>query len=193
MENKLVGLTGGIGSGKSTALRILKDFGFNTLSCDEICYDLYKKRKVKEIIKASFPHAVKGEKKLYIDKKELSKCLENDGDYEKLTSITTPLIINEALKRAKKLGGTVILETPILFESKVEDLFDKIIVVLRNKMTRIDDTIKRSNLSEEEVLTRINRQIDYDNFDFSPHIVVENNSDKKALEVALKKVVKENL
>ncbi len=195
MRKLFIGLTGGIGSGKSTALNALNDLGFKTLSCDEITAYLYTKKKVLKRIKKAFPSAVKGKFKLSLDREELSKALKADSDYKILTDITVPLILGEALYRASKLlyRYNVVLETPLLFENKLEWAFDKIIVILRDKESRIDSVKKRSNLDREQVLTRINRQIDYDNFDFSKYIVVYNDGDVESLTKNLQDCVKKLL
>ncbi len=195
MRKLFIGLTGGIGSGKSTALNALKDLGFKTLSCDEITAYLYTKKKVLKRIKKAFPNAVKGKFKLTIDREELSKALKEDSDYKTLCGITVPLILGEALYRASKLlyRYNVVLETPLLFENKLEWAFDKIIVITRDKKSRIESVKKRSFLSEEQILTRIDRQIDYDNFDFSKYIVVKNDGAKESLSNGLQDAIKQIL
>ena len=59
--------------------------------------------------------------------------------------------------------------------------FDKVIVVLRNKEQRILSVIKRSNLTKEQVVARIENQVDYDRIDLSKFIVINNDKDEKAL------------
>ena len=67
----------------------------------------------------------------------------------------------------------------MLFESKLESMFDKVIVVKRDKDSRVNSVIKRSNLTENQVLSRINNQIDYDTFDFSKYnVIINDNLDK---------------
>ena len=56
----IIGLTGGIGSGKSTALDILKKNGYKTVSCDDITRELYRKRKTLKKLRGEFPSAIKG-------------------------------------------------------------------------------------------------------------------------------------
>ena len=56
----IIGLTGGIGSGKSTALNALKEKGYSVISCDEITKELYKKRKILKVLRKEFPTAIKG-------------------------------------------------------------------------------------------------------------------------------------
>ena len=65
---------------------------------------------------------------------------------------------------------------PLLFEGGYEEYFDGVVVVLRDKNDRIKSVLKRDNLSENEVIKRLNSQIDYDNHDFAKYYVIHNNS-----------------
>ena len=177
-SNRLIALTGGIGSGKSTALKILQDARYKTLSCDKITSELYEKRKVKLKLKKLFPTAVTGFFSPVIDRKAISTIVFNDKDkLEELTALITPLVLKEAKRQAKKLGGVVFVEVPLLFERGYQDEFDAVIVVTRNMKTRIASVMERSNLTEQETVARINNQFDYDNADLSDYAVIENDGD----------------
>lgn len=179
MKNrKIIAITGGIGSGKSSALQFLAKQGFLTLSCDDVCRDLYKKRKVKKQIKKMFPTAVDGKLFLKINRKALAGLIFNDGDnYNKLYSYTTPEILKLTLKKARKQKRDTFVEVPLLFECLATEYFDDVIVVLRDKDKRIKAVTERSSLNPEQVEKRMARQIDYDTYDFSKYITVENNTD----------------
>lgn len=179
MKNrKIIAITGGIGSGKSCALQFLKEQGFSTLSCDDVCRDLYKKRKVKKHIRQMFPTAVDGKLFLTINRKALAELIFEDSDnYNKLYSYTTPEILKLTLKKARKQKSDTFVEVPLLFECLATAHFDGVIVVLRDKDKRINAVIERSNLSKEQVEKRMARQIDYDDYDFSNYTTVTNNGD----------------
>ena len=117
MKNlKMIALTGGIGTGKSSALNILQEAGYKTLSCDKITAELYEQDKVKKKIKKLFPSAVTGKKDLVLDRKAISQIVFNDkGMLEKLTALVTPMVLKEVKRQAKKLGGVVFVEVPLLF------------------------------------------------------------------------------
>lgn len=178
MENKKIALTGGIGSGKSTALEILQGAGYITLSSDKIVSDLYCTRKVKKILKSIFPSAVSGFFNLKIDRKEISRlAFSNSELHEKLTHAITPLVLNEINKRAQKLKNSVFVEVPLLFECGYQNEFDAVLVITRPLQDRIESVKLRSNLTEQEIVARIKKQTDYDNFDLAPYVVIENNGD----------------
>ena len=189
-KNILIALTGGIGSGKSTALSLLKKMGYFTISCDKITADLYKKRWIKKQIKVLFPTTVSGKVCLKVDKSEIAKIVfTNKQLNQKLTDFLTPIIFNQSIKIASKNKGIVFIEVPLLFEKNYVDKFDFVFVVVREKTARIESVIKRNNLTEQEVLSRMAMQVDYDKIALSNYVVIENNSDVEQLKKRLIKAV----
>lgn len=181
-----VAITGGIGSGKSFLLDILKEKGFSTLSCDKIAREIFEIRKIKKVLKTLFPSAVSGKIFLSVDRKKLSEIVFSDRhELDKLNALTHPVIIEETIKRAKKMHSPVFVEVPLLFEGGYQNLFDKIIVVTRAKSTRIKSVIERTRMDENDVLLRMKNQVDYDNMDLSPYVVINNDQTKQHLEKEL--------
>lgn len=176
--NKLIAITGGIGSGKSLALNIIKSAGFSVLSCDQIVKDLYKKHNIKCVLKGIFPTAVSGTKRLKINTKKIADITFFDKQkHTELTSAITPLVLEEVLKKASRKKGLVFVEVPLLFECGYQDRFDGVIVITRDIDARIESVKARSNLTEEQILARINAQIDYSKLDLSNYKVIFNNGD----------------
>ncbi len=192
--NKRIAITGGIGSGKSTALWIVKRLGYLTLSSDSIVNELYKKHAVKILLKEAFPSAIKGNIKLRIDRKELAfLAFSSTENHQFLTNLITPLVMQEIDKLTTNKKGLVFIEVPLLFECKFENRFDKVFVITRRLDERINSVKKRSNLTERQILERIKRQVDYDNIDLSPFTVIQNDGDKQALKLQLELQIKELL
>ncbi len=191
----IIGLTGGIGSGKSAALAALKKNGYKTISCDDITRELYRRRKTLENLRAEFPSAIKGKLFLKADKKEIARIVFSDKQkYAFLNEFLTQETFAVAMRRAKKhaeKNKVVIVEVPLLFENDAQSAFDKIIVITRDKSARIAAVKKRSNLSEEEIAARINAQFDYDKKDLSAFTVIKNDGEKSDLAAAVIKAVKE--
>lgn len=190
----IIGLTGGIGSGKSAAIAALKEHGYKTVSCDEITRELYKKRKTLKTLRGEFPSAIKGRIFLKADKKEIARVIFSDKKkYRFLNEFLTQKTFDVAYRRAEKLakkGGKVIVEVPLLFENNFADKFDKVIVITRDKEKRIASVKARSNLSGKEITARISAQIDYDKFDLSPFTVIKNDGNISDLAAAVLKAVK---
>lgn len=176
-KNKIIAITGGIGSGKTALISILKEYGYYTVSCDEEIASLYSEKTVIDRIRALFPTSFVDGK---IDKKIISDIVfNNEEELAKLNGILHPLVMERCLKKAEETNGKGVsfIEVPLLFECNLEGKFDNVIVVKRDYEERIKSVIKRSNLTREEIEKRIKRQIDYDKKDFSKYIVVKNNGD----------------
>ena len=73
MEQILIAVTGGIGSGKSYAINLLKEAGYFCISCDEVYADLLKEHKFIKKLKKRYPFAVSGIIRLRVDKKVLAE------------------------------------------------------------------------------------------------------------------------
>ncbi len=189
-QNKLIAVTGGIGSGKSTALGIIEKMGHSVISCDQITKELYGKRWVLKEIKKLFPYAVTGKIFLKVNKVKVAQQAFTDSDkYARLTGYLTPLIFAEAIKKASKLRGNVFVEVPLLFELNYHNKFEKIIVITRKLEDRISSVMARSNLSREQVLDRINKQVDYSKLDLTNYITVNNDGGEAELTEKLKKEI----
>ena len=187
----IIGLTGGIGSGKSTAISALQKSGYKTVSCDDVTRELYTKRKVLKTLRKEFPSAITGKWKLKADKKEIARIIFSDKQkYEFLNAYLTQETFKRAMKKAKRLKGTVIVEVPLLLENNLASEFDKVIVIVRDKNARVESVKARSNLTKEETIARINAQVDYENIDLSKYIVIKNDGSEEDLAAAILKVVK---
>lgn len=190
-KTKVIALTGGIGSGKSTALKIIKNAGFQTVSSDEMVTLLYQKNSVKRKLKKLFPDAVSGRVFLSIDRKKIAeKVFFDKALHKKLTDFVTPLVFNEIFKVARKVKGVLFAEVPLLFECNYQNAFDGVIVITREKSARIEAVKTRSNLTKQEILARMENQIDYEKQDFSGFVVIENDGDFVSLKNKLEKFLK---
>ncbi len=178
---KLIAITGGIGSGKSFALSILKDLGYNVLSCDDFTNTAYQEKEIREFLLREFNST---------DKNEIKKlAFINKEKYERLTDVVTKKVYELTIKKAKTLEGLVFLEVPLLFEGNYEKDFDAVIVIKRKLADRIKSVLIRSNLTENEVKERIDRQFDYENADLKDYFVIANDSTQQALKEKLLKII----
>ena len=161
MQNTKIAVTGGIGSGKSTVAEFLRSKRLPVFSCDQIYHKLIKQKDYLAAIEARFPNTTKDGKLL---KEKLSQIVFTDKDaLEALNSITHPLIIKELEKEMEEVQAPfVFAEVPLLFEGKFDSRFDRILVVLREKHSRIHAIMKRDRLKETCIIARMNNQFDYD-------------------------------
>lgn len=173
---KKIALTGGIGSGKTTALNTLKENGYAVFSCDDISHKISNRRSVKKQMAKLFPSAVSGKLFITVDRKKVAEEVFNDKEkLEKLNGLLHPLILKELLKKASRCGKKVaFIEVPLLFESGYEAYFDGVIIISRDIKERIDSVKIRSKMTEEEIIARMNNQADYENMDMSTYTVIKN-------------------
>ncbi|MEC3757306.1 dephospho-CoA kinase [Bacillus halotolerans] len=160
----VIGLTGGIASGKSTVANMLIDKGITVIDADIIAKQAVEKGMpaYRQIIDEF------GEDILLengdIDRRKLGALVfTNEQKRLALNSIVHPAVREEMLKRRDESIANqetfVVLDIPLLFESKLESLVDKIIVVSVTKELQLERLTKRNQLTEEEALSRIRSQI----------------------------------
>lgn len=171
-NNKIIAVTGGIGSGKSTVCKIIKESGFSVISCDEIYSELLNRPDFLNTLCKEFGGVIA--KNGSLDRKKLAEIAFNDeANRKKLEEITHPAIMSEVFTRAKGFS-ICFCEVPLLFEKGYEKLFNNVIVVLRPLEDRILSVQKRDGLSREGVILRLKNQIDYESADFAKYYVIHN-------------------
>ena len=172
---KIVGLTGGIGSGKSTVLNQFKNLGINTYSADKAAKKLINSDKgLIKSIKNLFGDNIYENN--ILDSVKLSKIVFNDPyKLKSLNSIIHPAVAKDFESFIKtKNGDYIVKEVAIIFETNTEHNYNKIVLIRAPLEERIKRVILRDNLSREDVIKRVNNQIDdstiIDNCDY----VIEN-------------------
>lgn len=190
-----IAITGGIGSGKSTVLSILKKNGFAVFSCDEIYREISKTESYINKVQEHFPFVVKQGQ---IDKKALGELIFRETQARnKLNQISHPLIIKELFIRMENATGNLVFaEVPLLYETQEKMSFDAVILVARDKEERIKSIVDRDGISISEAKRRISAQVDYDNLSalqqvFRNTFVVSNTTDKNQLERNLLEVIQQ--
>ena len=158
---KIVGLTGGIGSGKSTVLNEFKDLGIKTYNADNVANTLVNSDKALiNSIKKVFGNNIYKKNKL--DTKQLSKIVFQDSDKLKvLNSIIHPAVSKDFEYFINSNDEVYIVkEAAIIFETNSEDAYDKIILVRAPLKERIKRVLLRDNTSKDEIFKRIDNQVD---------------------------------
>ncbi len=185
----IAGLTGGIGSGKSTIADIFAHLGAPVYNADFYAkWLLNNSAELKDkLIKAFGSEIYDGNR---IDKKHFASIIFSDKEKLALSnSIIHPVVFNHFNEWVKNQpNGTkyVIKESAILFESGADKLTDVSITVVADKATRIERVCKRDNVSEELVLDRINNQMtDKERINLAD-ITIDNNNNMMIVEQVLK-------
>lgn len=190
-QNKIyVAVTGGIGSGKSTVIGMIRKMGYPVFSADEISRTIYADPRLQEKIERHFPECIS---EMGIDRAKLSGIVFSDKDrLEMLNSITHPAIMeNLFLEMEKSTSVLVFAEVPLLFEEGYERRFDQVIVVLRDRESRIASVQVRDGLSKEDVVARIKNQFDYEKNKIIAHTLIYNDGDLNALYQKVERAINE--
>ena len=160
----VIGLTGGIGSGKSTVAKVLEEQGASVLSADLIGHEVYNPgRPAWQELVSEFGHDIVAPDGT-IDRKKLGAIVFSDPKHlARLNSIVHPRMkgmMRERLAALTREGVDIaVLEAALLFEAKWDDLADEVWVTVVPPEVAAKRTAERSNLSEEQVLERIKSQM----------------------------------
>lgn len=173
----IVGLTGGIGSGKTTVAEFFKDLDVPVYNSDKQARKLMRNSKElkKDIAELLGEKAYKGKK---LNKKYISGKIFNDPNLlKKLNSIVHPAVREHFLSWAKKKNAPyVIQETALIFENNAQEFYDQIILVVAPEKDRILRVMKRDDSTEQQVKERLNNQLDDAEKVLRAHFIIENRS-----------------
>lgn len=155
-----IGLTGGIGSGKTTVANAFANYGVPVIDADLIAHELVQPGlpALKSIARTFGDNILDSKGNLKRD--ELRKIVLTDEVKRKqLESILHPAILSEIEDQISKINATYcILAIPLLIETGLTDIVDKILVVDVSKNTQIKRVKSRDKLGEEEILPIIDIQ-----------------------------------
>jgi len=180
---KIVGLTGGIGSGKSTVLKQFEDLGINTYSADKAAKKLINSDEdLIESIKGLFGDNIYNNN--ILDTIKLSKIVFQDSHkLESLNSIIHPAVDKDFKSFIKtNHGDYIVKEVAIIFETNTEDNYDKIILVKAPLEDRIKRVVLRDNITKDDVIRRVNNQIDDSTIIDKCDYIIDNNNLKELKE-----------
>ncbi|MDD5496855.1 MAG: dephospho-CoA kinase [Atribacterota bacterium] len=162
----IVGLTGGIVSGKTTIAKMFQELGAQVIDADEIARKVVRpgEKAWQGIVEYFGPEILRDD--LEINRKKLADIVfSNKEKLAVLNSITHPEIILMLKKQINQLKNKYqkniicIVEAPLLFEAHLEDMMDKIIVVYLNREEQLKRLLLRNNLTREEAIQRIESQM----------------------------------
>lgn len=185
---KWIGLTGGMGTGKSTVASMIQAFGYHVLNADKNAHKALQKDS------PVYPQIVQlfGDKILQangeIDRKKLGDIVFSDKFMlSKLEALTHPYIQNETQKEREALMKSGVelafYDVPLLFEKKLEKKFDRIVSVVCKKETQIRRAMERTKLSEDEIRKRLANQIGLETKARLSHYVIRNDGTLEELKM----------
>lgn len=195
---KIIGITGGIGSGKSTVSNFISEMGYKVINSDSKAKKLYlenhelKKKLIKEF-GDEFYLPDGNINKYFIENIVFGDSNESKNNLKKLNSIVHPLVIQDNIDEIDKLVENgeeiVFIESALIYEINMQDAYNYIICVYSPKETVIKRLIERDSTDEEKILNRMKNQMSPEEKKKKADFVINNNSDLEALKKATQFII----
>ena len=183
---KIIGLTGGIASGKSTVAHLFIDEGVYVIDSDQLAKDIQTRPAVIKQTAALFGAEIiiNGE----LDRVKLAKIVFSDAQKrEQLNALIHPLIRQEIeTLLAMRKNKLVIIDMPLLYEAGFDDMVEEVIVVYATRAQQIERLMARNNLTEAEAIERIDAQMPLDEKVKRADFVLDNTGTKHELYLQFK-------
>lgn len=178
----IIGLTGGIASGKSTVSKYLAEKGFKVYDADKIAKNISEEKYVQEEIIATFGDKIL-DKNGNVDRKKLKEIVfENKDKLKKLNGIIHPKVIDFYKKlKEKNTDEMIIFDVPLLFESGLDKICDKILVVISDYEVQLDRIVERDKIDRELASKIVKAQLSNEERIKKADVVIENNSNLEDL------------
>ena len=198
-----IGLTGGIGSGKTTVSDLFGKLGIPIIDTDIIAHELVTNKKILNELTDAFGKTILNENGL-LNRKKLSQLVFNKKkDKQKLEHILHPKILSAVSKKIHELNTSdpvpkyLVIVIPLLIETDIKinfnPIIDRILVVMSDKTDRVKRIEKRDNRRKGEIIAIIATQTtDLQRIDTADDII-ENNSNIKELDLQVQRLHKKYL
>lgn len=190
-----IGLTGPMGSGKSTVASILRKLGYPVLNADQLVHQILSPGGAaeKEIFK-TFGQDMRGEGGA-LDRRALGRVVfPSSAKLAQLESIIYPILRAEVAEQRRNLAlkgaNAAFYDVPLLFEKGMRDQFDHVLVVMANENLRRERLRARSGLSDLEFDQRMAKQMKPEDKERLASAVIRNESDEAALLEEVKRALK---
>jgi len=173
---KIIGVTGGIGSGKTSVCAIFSELGVPVYAADFHSKKIMDTPRVIQKIKTIFEETIIDENQKLDRKKIATIVFDNPKKLQQLNAIVHPIVQQDFEKWLEKHQNHsyIIKEVAIIFEIHSEGQYDAIILVTAPEEVRIRRVIERDNITEQEVVQRIKNQLPDNEKVAKSDIVIEN-------------------
>jgi dephospho-CoA kinase len=189
-----IGLTGNIACGKSLIESMLQEMDIPVVDSDKICHNLmdFDKPTIEKVKKLFETYDILSNNGKTLDRYKIGQIIFNDIPLKKaLEDILHPRVI-ELIKEffeKNKDKKIAVASVPLLFESNLEYLFDKLILVTANQDIQFERLLKRNGFDEEHARARINSQIDQHHKKQKSDYIIDNSGTIEATQRQLKKIL----
>ncbi len=185
---RIIGVTGGLGSGKSSVSKILEGFGGFIIDADKINHLIMLRGNpaYNEIV-GLFGLSILNEEK-EIDRKALAKIVFSDTHkLKKLSDINHKYVIKRTHELIDEINLNpgdykfIVLDAPLLIEARLHNICDEVWLVYSDVGIRVKRAMERDGMTEEHALSRINSQTPFDVLKKYADIILENNGNLQQL------------
>jgi dephospho-CoA kinase len=190
---RVIGLTGGIGSGKSTVSKFLAELGAVIIDADKIGHESYlpDTETWQKLVKTFGKEILANDNT--IDRKKLGTIVfDNPEKLKQFNFIVHPPMFEIARKKIeesrKKQSKIIILDAPILFEANWTPLVDEVWVVVANEATVLRRAVARTGLPEEQIRARINAQMSNEERIKQANAIIRNDGTTEDMRKQVKKL-----
>ena len=180
---KLIGLTGGVGSGKSTVAGILRDLGADIVDADEATHAVYAPGTpgFDAVVREFGPEYVRDGQ---IDRARLGRFVFADAEARRrLNAIVHPLVrdwMAERTREAAERGAEVVIQdVPLLYENGLEHLFSSVVLVYVPEEVQVERLVEGRGLDEERARAMIAAQTPIDEKRRRAHHVIDNSGSRE--------------
>ncbi|MCK5427251.1 MAG: dephospho-CoA kinase [Thermodesulfovibrionia bacterium] len=192
-----IGLTGNLGTGKTTVLKFFRKSGAYTIDADRLVDGILKNPQIIKKLSHLLGRNIltKKNSKISINKKRMADIIFNDPRKRRYAEKTIhPEVIKLAKNMktkilAKEHDAVIVFEVPLLFEAGYENIFDKIIIVYCSKAKATERLIKRG-LSREQILKRMQVQLPASQKKTAADFLINNSSAKGDIKPQVQKIFK---
>lgn len=179
----VVGLTGGIGTGKSSALKAFERRGAATICLDQLAKEQAKpgREGYRAILKAFGPCILNEDKS--INRALLGRVIFSDKRAKAgLERATHPSILKEMRRLIGRLKGLVVVDVPLLFEKKLQKNFDATMLISCKPQKQLQRIMKRDGLNSQEARLRMKAQLPLDQKRELADVTIDNDKNIKQLD-----------
>ncbi len=184
-----IGITGGIGSGKSTVSKLIENAGYTVLNADDIAKQIMvEDESVRELIISKFGYDSYSNRELNTNH-IASVAFSSIENVNTLNSIVHPPMvakINELLNEDLKKNKISFVEAALIYEAEVDSILDHVLLVTADEDVRINRIKERNKLSEEEIKNRMKFQMPENEKENLADFTIKNNSTILELEMKTK-------
>lgn len=185
----ILGLTGGIATGKSTVAQLFRDAGIPVIDADKLVKNIYTKKSSYEFVLKNFPEAVT-ENDIHFKKlRELAfMTAENQLVLESFIYAQMPDAFREAYQVCGK-HEFIVYDVPLLFEKNLNEKIDTSICTYSPRTTQLERLVKRDQISLELAEKILSKQMDIEEKKKKSDLIIENISDLNTLKLNFDKLM----